>query len=199
MRTASLLVFLTVAVVASAGARSANLVTNPDFDIDAFGWNESNANIHVSRDATRNQVGMAGSGAGFVSNSHPIAGATFPIYQCALLSGAAGGTTYGFGAWIFTPSGQPTTGNAKVEIVYWDADNCLGQILATQATPATSVFDVWNLYTATSLAPAGSASVEVRLTLQKDDAGSVYSVAFDGVRFGIDPTTPVGLQRFDVQ
>jgi hypothetical protein len=199
MRHVLLFFVFSIALTSSSRATAANAVVNPDFDVDASNWFESNAQIHVGWDATRNKVGVAGSGAGFVSNTHSIAGATFSIDQCVLFSGVAPGTTYDFGAWVFTPSGQGTSGNAKVEIVYWDADNCVGQKVATLATATSVGFDSWSLQTSSSLAPAGSKSVQIRLALQKNEAASVYSVAFDGVRFGPAPTTPVTLQEFSVK
>jgi hypothetical protein len=182
-----------MALATAAGA--ANLVVNPDFDTDASGWTSFGATI--SFDATMNQVGAPGSGAGLVTNPDP--GFNQGVVQC-IASGLSGGTSYDLGSWVYFASGQAGTGNAGIFATFFDQANCTGtQISSLFVNPyLPPPSDTWTLLTVTGVAPAGSVSAWVYINVYNSGNSGSISAEYDGVRFGPTPTTPVELQDFGV-
>jgi len=188
---------LTLLALFTTAATAANLVTNPDFDIDTNGWAPNSAGISISWDSAMNVAGAPGSGAGLVTNSMP--GFNLGVTQC-VSSGVIGGNSYDVGTWAFFPSGQAGVGTAGLFVWFFDQAGCTG----TQSAPLTVApylpppSDSWTLLTATGVAPAGSVSALIYINLYNSGNANSVSAEYDGVRFGPSPTTPVVLQSFEV-
>ncbi len=186
---------LAVALAGGATLSAQNLVTNPDFNTDVSGW--APGGIVTLTHSPLDAFGSPTSGSGWLLNPSPTpynAGAL----QC-IDTPLTGGASYDIGAWIRVPSGQTGTGTAGLFAWFHSGAACGGSQIGTleispYLPPPT---DSWTLSTATGAAPAGTLSVTVYLNVLKTstDSGS-FGAYFDGVRFGPNPTTPVGAATF---
>lgn len=188
---------LAVVVVGGATLSAQNLVTNAGFDTDVSGWPP--AGIMTFTHSPLDAYGSPTSGSGWLLNPSPTPYNSGAL-QC-INTPLTDGASYDVGAWIRVPSGQTGTGTAGLFAWFHSGAACGGSQIGTLAIspylpPPT---DSWTLRTATGVAPAGTLSVTIYLNILKTstDSGS-FGAYFDGVRFGLNPTTPVGAATFTV-
>lgn len=188
----------TISVVHQVEAQ--NMVVNPTFDGDLSGWTDATGEGTFVFDPL-NYAGPAGSGSGLIEVT-----STSPMYtslagQC--VSGVSDVESYDWGARVFIPSGQGTTGSVYIQLVWYSTTDCSGTYLTyepfTNVIPHT-VTDVW---TPTRLddrtPPTGAQSARISLSVTKTAATAIpFRAHFDGVFFGLDPI-PVELQSWTVE
>lgn len=190
---------ITLAVVLVGGATlsAQNLVTNPDFNTDATGWTPTSAEMSITW-AALDAYGSGTSGSGLVTNSFSTA-ANAGVTQC-INTPLTDGASYDVGAWIRVPSGQTGTGAAGLFAWFHSGAACggaqIGTLSVSYLPPPT---DSWTLSTATGAAPAGTQSVTIYLNVNKMSDAGTLGAYFDGVRFGPNPTTPVGAATFTAE
>lgn len=160
-------------------AGASNLLTNPDFDTNTNNWFAQSVNDPLAWDGLSNVVGAPGSGSALVADTAPFA-FTGGVTQC-VTTGVVAGTLYNISGWIRIPSGQPSNGGAFISLSFYDGPNCNNNALdVANASFFPVEYDVWKRVTKTLLAPSGTLSAWVYLTVGKPDA-QTFAASFDGI------------------
>ena len=195
--------FVTLAALVPTLAWADNLVANPDFRVDAAGWN-----IQITGKASATVVTVDGSPeAGSlelsVTGGDPFDTGSVTVNQCI--------PSFGPGPWVFggrlrqvSSTGAFTQG---LSVDFLAAPNCgVGLTRATYADPGASVPGVQGSYVQYSGSvpadplPGGGPTQSVLISYQLFSTfGTTTVFRLDGVYFGPPGTTPVELIRYDVQ
>ncbi|UXI69304.1 hypothetical protein [Tahibacter amnicola] len=201
---------------------AANIVQDPNFSAPiAANWqlqlsaSPDPAGAGVLTHGTPDVGNMVGSGSGEVAllATQPAARAAASVRQCVVLNGGATPVTEAnYGGRIRIPTAGNTADgsvNAQVEIRFFSDAACTSFIPGTGGnqgrtlTPGVPDDAYWyRVGDAHFLLPPGSvaASVEIRGTVRRVNAGSAASSAFfDDLYIGLNGTTPVELMHFDVE
>jgi hypothetical protein len=197
------LAFVMLAAVAPAAACADNLLANPDFGVDAAGWN-----IQIAGNATATVVTVDGSpGAGSlemsVTGTDPFDPGAVTVSQCV--------PSFGPGPWVFggrlrqvSSTGAFTHG---LSVDFLAAPNCgSGLTRTTYADPGVTVPGVQGDYVqysgtvGTDPLPGGGPTQSVFVSYQLFSTfGTTTVFRLDHVYFGPPGTTPVELMHYDVQ
>ncbi|MCQ4166384.1 hypothetical protein [Tahibacter harae] len=195
--------FVTLAAAVSIEARADNLLTNPDFRVDAAGWTiqiTGNASATV---ATVDGSPDAGSLELSVTGSDPFDPGSVTVNQCI--------PSFGPGPWVFggrlrqVSSTGPFTQGLSVDFLA--APNCgVGLTRSTYADPGATVPGVQGDYVQysgsvpTDPLPGGGPTRSVLISYQLFSSfGTTTVFRLDKVYFGPPGTTPVELIHYDVQ
>jgi hypothetical protein len=171
MRFANITAVLALAAV-TGPVVAANLLTNADFDTDLAGWTVDATGTGAAAIAD-NAFGKPAPGSAYLALPNP--GSTVDLWQCVAL---AAPLDVDLIANAYTDGSSGTSTNA-VLIESYDAADCTGTLLDTQATDSV-VYEVWGTRWLDGYAlPAKTASVRVVLALDSGDS-SEY-VHFDHV------------------
>ena len=212
-----------LAGVFAAPAFSQNLVTNPNVNGSLPPWTptlsgppnppgDGTASFNAAQDVEAN----AGSGSIDVQvnadGGTGTAAAEVAAVEClAIPVGQQTVTDTKYGARLRVPAGSPTDGafNASVEVRFFSDAGCATPVEdASESQGRTLVAGVpddafWYDLSEPSFIPAPSfaaQSVQVRVAVTKlADTGSAVTVQFDNVYIGLNGTTPVQLQHFEVE
>ena len=168
-----------------------NLVTNGNFDSNTTSW--TFAGIGSVGFSGLDVAGSGSSGSALLTNSGGIM--SVYIAQCVPI---VGGNLYDIGAAVRIPSGG-ATGSAYVGYFFYNGPSCSGAN-SGGFTPFISTLNTWTVTSSTNvLAPATAVSVEIALSVSKSGATGQIQANFDRAFVGPPGTTPVSLQRFEVE
>lgn len=213
VRVGGLLAWAALGAVAPASAQ--NLLGNAAFDGSLASW--ANYGSAVPADGGRvyaafpdDALGVAGSGSVQLTlGLAATAGTQVGIAQCVPV---AAGQNYNYGARLKQPSGQGTSGDARtmIDIVFYSDGACatslnLGEGLGVGVGVAYPLSDeTWRAVPGTVptsggsvVAPAGAASAQFRLLIERTASGGAAVVHYDRAFFGMN-LTPVQLQTYTV-
>jgi len=171
----------------------ANLVLNPNFDMDLGSWNP------VLSDPVWSPVDVdeaESSGSAVIYARGAEANEAADLRQC--FTGIVPGRQYQWGGKVRIPSGQDDSGFAYMYLVWVSElsgfNNCDGHI---RVDPGAAVFsesfpkDTWlNLSTGVVTAPDGAVGAQISFNIQKDQAGGEFRYHADGA-YVIDVSAPV--------
>lgn len=211
-RASGLAVALLLGAAAPAGAQ--NLLGNASFDGSLSGW--SNYGSAVPADGGRAHAafpedasGVAGSGSAQLNLAGiaPV-GTQIGIAQCVAV---APNQAYNYGARFKQPTGQATTGvQALVDVVFFSDGACatplnVGEEQGVVVGTAYPLSDtLWQAIPGTVptsgsvvTSPAGAASAQFRLLIERTGNTSAAVVRYDQTFFGVN-LTPVQLQTYTV-
>ena len=193
----------TLAMAAAFSAPAAwgqDVVPNGHFHVDVSGWAFSGGQGTQEWSALDWQANPA-SGSLKVTNSWTILANQLSTSRsdCFLLAGPG---PYELGAEIRIPSNQGSPGSALVMVGWYANQSCaqpsLGGALGTVVGATTPDSWVATLNTAIVI-PSGAQSARVLAGVGKTFEFGTLSAHFDRIRFGPLGTTPVELQRFEVE
>jgi hypothetical protein len=183
-RAASLwLCALAMAMASASGALAQSLLPNGEFDTDIVGWSTAGAGSAVVW-TTIDHSGCPPEVSGALLHVNFATSAGVQRGSAACVTDIVGNATYSFGAELHFPTGQGTTGEAEIVVVWFSTPDCTGLSGDTTAggtTVDTSTAGSWVLVrndSATAPADAISAAFSVRLT--KNEAGDSLALAYDG-------------------
>jgi hypothetical protein len=170
--------FLTAGLAASASAQ--NAIQNGGFATDLSGWHipaVQGSATFSSGDAD----GAASSGSALVTSTAAEGNVLVsPLKQCVAV---VPGTSYVASADVFFPSGQASSGRAKLTF-FWDSSvECNGFISGISLSADSTVVpaDQWNNVTQSVTAPGGAVSALVQLGIVKTPAGGSLAANFDKI------------------
>lgn len=160
---------------------SANLLENPDFDLDPTisgnGWTAVGTGSFLW-----NQSG--GDPSPPSARTNQFAGESMILYQCV---GIVGGTSYDFSARSFTHS-SIGTGTNGVRMSVYSSNDCSGLALETVATDQTS-FPDWALRERNGyIAPASASSARIELYSEGNEDQN--QISWDNVIVDGQPSAP---------
>ena len=150
-----------------------NLLVNPTFTSDTSGWLAGN--FDPTQDASGNPPGSA-----MLLNTAAGGATTTLMFQC--FNGATPGATYAFGGSVrlSRAAGEVTTGDGRIALGWNSAPNCLfANSLGVDEAGAIVQLDSWLPLSSTAVAPAGTVSVAVFLSVRKNEAGGSFQGNFD--------------------
>ena len=174
---ASMLFF---ALLMGSGDSHAQLLNNTEFDTDVSGWAVT-AKVTIEWDPL-DADGSPTSGSGLVTNISDTAGDSTGASQCP--AGINEEHTYQVGAEVYIPGGQTETGWADILVRWYSGANCSGLIdLANTSSVTTATPDTWLPVSGSFVAPAGSQSARVRLSVRKQEDTGNLAAHFDNVVF----------------
>ncbi len=182
MRTSCVLALVVVALPGVTGL-SAQSVSNGTFDSDVAGWTAALKST-VAWDALDAEAGSS-SGSALVTNQSDTSNDSSGATQC--IEGLVGEAIYRFSSEIRIPGGQSETGRAHL-LIQWYGGSCGGQQSGNPITTSgvsTSAPDTWTTDRGTAVAPEGTQSAQLRLSVWKDQATGSLSAHFDNVSFGL--------------
>lgn len=156
----------------------AQLLDNTRFDTDVLEWTAlSEATVEWDElDADASPT----SGSARVTNLSSGPGDSNGALQCA--NGISEGFRYQVGAEVYIPGGQTETGWADI-LIQWHADAACSEFISlanTTSVPTTSP-DTWLPVSGSFVAPAGSQSARIRLSVRKQEDGGSLAAHFDNV------------------
>ena len=182
-RATSILVSASWVLIASLWVSSglqAQLLTNTRFDTDVSGWPAGNKST-VEWDPLDFEASPS-SGSALVTNVSDTSGDSVGPRQCAV--GIAGDVTYEVGAEVYIPGAQSETGWADLLVQWYSDAGCTTQIsLESTSRVLSSTADTWLPVSGWLVAPAGSQSAYVRLSVRKQQATGSLAAHFDNVVF----------------
>lgn len=180
MRALSLVALVLAVVFPASFALGQNLVLNPDFDTDVAEWTPS-YQATLGWDPL-DADGDLSSGSALVTCTADSPNDSNGAYQC--IAGLSGDVFYHFAADILTPSGQSETGHAHLLVQWYSEPDCTGQlgVFSTYGFPSTTA-DVWLTDHGVDLAPSGTQTARLRLSVWKNEAGGTLDAHFDNVVF----------------
>ena len=169
-----------LALLMGASASDGQILNNTRFDTDVSGWSEPDMAI-VVWDPLDADASLT-SGSALVTNISDTAGDGTGARQCA--EGIDEAVTYQVGARVYFPGGQTETGWAVILVQSYSGAACTDFIdfELTSIVQSTST-DAWLPVSASLVAPAGSQSVRVRLSVRKQEAAGSLAAHFDNVVF----------------
>jgi len=172
---------LLVAAALAPSARAENLLVNPRFDTSISGWTVGNDDqvwspVDVDDDPS------SGSARALIDQAPgPFTGVAFR--QCVEVTA---GDEYVYGASTLVPSGQERTGSALVAVYFYGEEGCGGAAIDTQTIGPVDDPGAWANVSDTITAPDGSRSVNVFLSVTKNEPGGELTAHFDDVLFCSD-------------
>jgi len=174
-------VILSAITIGSTVVSAQNMVSNGDFDTDVGGW--TSYHCLLAWDPADSQQ-SAFSGSAWTSNNND-AEPTTAIFAC--VDGVVGGQSYDLGGRVWIPSGQPSTGSAKLGLFWYDGTACTGALTVGGQTPYTGLPDGWVfLAHFGQVAPPGTQSAQITAYNIKTSPGTgPFVVHHDGIMFGI--------------
>lgn len=174
-------VFALVITISGSVVFGQNLVDNGDFDTDVGGW--SSYHCLLAWDPADSHQSAA-SGSAWLSNDNDVEPTT-AIFACA--DGVIGGQSYDLGGWVWIPSGQPSSGSAKLGIYWYEAAGCAGNLTVGGQTPYAQLPGGWvHLAHFGMVAPPGTQSAQVTAYNIKTSAGTgPFVVHHDSVYLGV--------------
>jgi len=155
------------------------LVQNARFDHDTSPWTADFGALQ-SRDASRDALGDPSSGVLIVLNTimAPSNG-TFMTGSSQCIATAAG-ARYLVAAQVLIPPMQGA-GAAGLNVQAFPTAGCSGAVLAAWSPPLLTAAGAWSIVSGTMTAPAGAASLRVRLVVQKPYTAPILQALFDNV------------------
>jgi len=184
-----------------------NLLTNNTFPSDTAGWTFAGAAGSLTFDATRDADGSPGSGSAAVANTQTgVPSASVWMSQC--VGSITAGTQYYWGGKVMLRTGETTTGNSHMPVLFYDGAGCTGTTVGGTTTnsvnPATDPRGTWLTVSQGTIAggfaaPAGAVSALVRPWITKADDTGTYTSNFDNLYFAAVGTTPVELVQLGVE
>ena len=165
-----------------SSAAQAQPLSNTRFDTDVTGW-FPDISSSIDWNPLDADANPASSGSGLVTNLSSSAGDSSGARQCA--NETTEGETYFLGAEVYIPSGQTETGWGDLLVQWFSEAGCSGSqigLFITSAVP-TSTPDLWLPVIGLPVAPAGSKSARVRLSVRKDAGVGSLAAHFDNVLF----------------
>lgn len=181
-------VFLACAGVGGStpGAASTNLIDNPGFDEDVFGWLPFTTWSQLSW-SPEDVLDSPTSGSALIVNTsaEPLASRWHEyVLECFAIDS---NLTYQVGAWIWIPSGQATTGSAEMNVLWYSSGACSG-VPTLSRTWALRTPGDWEWVDDPALVPPQDArSAQVGMIVFKDQPGGSFSAHFDDVFFAPEP------------
>lgn len=174
-------VFAAAVTISSTVVSAQNLVINGDFDTDVGGW--TSYHCLLAWDPADSQQSVT-SGSAWISNDNDIEPTT-AIFAC--VDGIVGGQSYDLGGLVWIPSGQPSTGSAKLGLYWHDGPGCTGNLTVGGQTPYAQLPDGWvPLAHFGQVAPPGTQSAQVTAYNIKTSPGTgPFVVHHDSVYLGI--------------
>lgn len=172
---------LALALVSTASAALAqqNLVTNPEFDEDAVGWQGVQDFMSIAFDSD-DVDGDEESGSGLASFNPTIELDTLGQVANDCIEGVIPGNTYTASTSFRIPTGQERTGSAGVRVAWFTSDDCSGVVSAFGIGASSGAEGAWFDLTPVELvAPGNAGSAEMRLTIDKPQVGGTLVVFFD--------------------
>jgi len=152
----------------------ATLLENPTFDRDTRAWN-------AAPDATlswapKNALGDVPSGSALLGASAARASSE----QCVKMEGKRLVIAYA-NAFVVAASSGGSTGQAELEISFFESVDCSGDRFGYFETPPSSLPDEWATIQAGGVAPDGTRSVSLALVGLKASGTTPFEVYFDNV------------------
>jgi len=174
-------VFAAAVTISSTVVSAQNLVNNGGFDSDVGGW--TSYHCLLAWDPADSQL-SATSGSAWTSNDNDIEPTT-AIFAC--VDGIVGGQSYDLGGWVWIPSGQASTGSAKLGLYWHEGSGCTGNLTVGGQTPYTQLPGGWvPLAHFGQVAPLGTQSAQLAAYNIKTSPGvGPFVVHHDGVYLGI--------------
>ena len=180
---AALLIGLAISFAPAVHAQ--NLAANGEFDTSVVSWETIfQATLGwtpVDHSGCSSSISGAAQGTNLASG--PDQGRGFSTCIAGIVSGA----TYSFGADLIFPTGQTTTGNASVRVVWFESSDCSGfsrfPAEGDLTVPSTSTTGWTRVRNDQAVAPADSSSAALVVRLEKNEAGGALAVNFDGAYF----------------
>lgn len=164
------------AVTCQAEVDIADLVTNGRFVTNLANWEAGDGSATWSAESAL----ADGSGSALLTCNAASAGtACSPLLQCI----PVGPGLHLLEVAVRVPAGQARTGNGYAIAYVYGNPICSGAPVAGGFYTASVHSAVWNDRWAVVDVPAGGGSLNIRLTLVKNEAGGEFSVLQDSVRF----------------
>lgn len=158
----------------------AQLLTNTRFDTDVSGWPAGNKST-VEWDPL-DFTASPSSGSALVTNLSDTSGDSTGPRQCAV--GIAGNIVYEVGAEVYIPGAQSETGWVDLLVQWYSDAACKTQIsFESTSRVLTSTPDTWLPVRGWLVAPTGSQSANVRLSVRKQQDTGSLAAHFDNVVF----------------
>ncbi len=184
------IVFLTTFTLLATSAAAANLLKNPDFDLDptnpANGWTAV-GNGTLSHNVNKGDLAPPS------ARCDNTEVQSLTLQQCV---GIVGGTPYDFSARSFThlSTGEGVSTNS-VSVSFFSSSDCTDDFLSNVPTD-TGSFPNWALREAKGvLAPANANSARIELNAEATGAGTIMNISWDNVI--LDGLSPPGLESSD--
>jgi hypothetical protein len=158
----------------------AQLLTNTRFDTDVSGWLAGNKST-VQWDPLDFEASPV-SGSALVTNISDTTGDSDGPRQCVV--GVVEGGAYEVAAEVYIPGAQSETGWADLLVQWYSDAGCKDFLdLATTSRVLSSTPDAWLPVNGSLVAPAGSQSANVRLSVRKQQDTGSLAAHFDNVVF----------------
>src|SRR5687768_6797399 len=170
-----------------------NLVTNGSFNNDDANWADPvPGNGTFVHDPTLDVNSSPASGSGLMTNTiSSVVFGTISARQCVAVTA---GQQYYWGGSIRFPVSETTTGSTSVNVLFFSMASCVGgsEISGTTGTVRDPLIGdargVWHTSNFGSIAggftaPVGSLSVQVILSMTKNEMAGTRSANFDGIFF----------------
>lgn len=172
---------LIVIIAVSALSISAQeLVTNGAFDVNVDHWDLANLVYGLLEHHDLDADGDPSSGSALITNSFPSGASDLATLQCIPVLPVD--RDYSFGGTLRIADGATATGQASIQIWFWEDSNCTTVVGSTTGTPpVTTAAPGWNRVHATATAPATAVAARLTLWNSKTDAGGELGVHFDNV------------------
>lgn len=152
----------------------ATLLENPAFDRDTRAW-EPALNATLSW-APKNALGDVPSGSALLGTSAARASSE----QCVKMEGKRLVIAYA-NAFVVAASTGASTGQAELEISFFESVDCSGDRFGYFETPPSALPDEWTTIQAGGVAPDATRSVSLALVGLKASATTPFEVYFDNV------------------
>ena len=195
-----LLLAVALAVVAAPIVRAdGNLIVNPNFDTDISSWANGNINSITSAWDSRDLLSDPASGSARVTSTQATAGGPDAggsgLIQCVDIGGVGTLRRFALSAFYFIPSGQATTAEPDLSVVWFQDPGCGSFLVGSQrnSDQGASSTDAWLQLQMGAQAPLTAQSVRVFLRPRKVEAGGSIDVLFDAVFLPEPDAAPLGL------
>jgi hypothetical protein len=90
-------------------------------------------------------------------------------------------------AFIASADNPPADSGVQISVLFFNGAGCTGSLVGSTASSKVTARDVWSLLQGGGTAPAGTASMKVRLGLIKPGAQSTFKATIDNVLVAPDP------------
>jgi hypothetical protein len=173
----------------AASAPAQNLLVSPDFDVasDVDDWPDPfpDADTDISWSSTMD-VGSSTSSGSLRLETRISNGAADGPFQCV----ESGVGSYEVSAWVFNPTQSPQP-QGFVSLDYYPNSACSGPLIGSDDAFWSGALDAWDEISFMAVAPAGTASVGMRLFSGNTVDPTPVAVFYDAV-FLPEPAGPMG-------